>query len=70
VTTAKSEKELAFLPDLFISTDKGERFSELIDEHVEIPSEGSSLPPPAPVVTRLRCRSAPATNCCDLRRRK
>jgi ubiquinone/menaquinone biosynthesis C-methylase UbiE len=43
VTTAKSEKELAFLHDLFISTDWGERFSELIDEHVEIPSEGKAL---------------------------
>jgi ubiquinone/menaquinone biosynthesis C-methylase UbiE len=43
VTTAKSEKELAFLHDLFISTDWGERFSELIDEHVKIPSEGKAL---------------------------
>jgi len=43
VSTAKSEKELAFLHDLFISTDWGERFSELIDEHVEIPGEGKAL---------------------------
>jgi len=43
VTTAKSEKELAFLHDLFISTDWGERFSELIDEHLEIPGEGKAL---------------------------
>ncbi len=43
MTTAKTEKELAFLHDLFISTDWGERFSELIDEHVEIPSEGRAL---------------------------
>jgi ubiquinone/menaquinone biosynthesis C-methylase UbiE len=43
VTTAKSEKELAFLHDLFIGTDWGERFSELIDEHVEIPTEGKAL---------------------------
>jgi ubiquinone/menaquinone biosynthesis C-methylase UbiE len=43
VTTTKSEKELAFLHDLFISTDWGERFSELIDEKVEIPSKGKAL---------------------------
>jgi len=39
----KSEKELAFLQDLFIAPDWGERFAELIDEHVELPKEGEAL---------------------------
>lgn len=42
-TNKKSEKELAFLQDLFIAPDWGERFSELIDEHVKVPKEGSAL---------------------------
>ena len=36
----KSDKELAFLQDLFIAPDWGERFAELIDEHVTPPKEG------------------------------
>lgn len=40
---SKSQKELAFLQDLYIATDWGERFAELIDEHVELPKEGSAL---------------------------
>ena len=36
----KSDKELAFLQDLYIVTDWGERFAELVDEHVELPEEG------------------------------
>lgn len=39
----KSEKELAFLQDLFIAPDWGERFAELIDEHVKLPIEGKAL---------------------------
>jgi len=43
MNTSKSEKELAFLQDLYIATDWGERFAELVDEHVELPSEGRAL---------------------------
>jgi len=43
MTTTKTEKELAFLHDLFIAPDWGERFAELIDEHVVIPNEGKVL---------------------------
>jgi ubiquinone/menaquinone biosynthesis C-methylase UbiE len=39
----KTEKELAFLQDLYIATDWGERFAELVDEHVELPAEGRAL---------------------------
>ena len=39
----KTDKELAFLQDLFIAPDWGERFAELIDEHVELPKEGKTL---------------------------
>jgi ubiquinone/menaquinone biosynthesis C-methylase UbiE len=39
----KSDKEIAFLQDLFIAPDWGERFAELIDEHVELPKEGKAL---------------------------
>lgn len=41
--TTKTDKELAFLHELFIATDWGERFAELIDEHVELPKEGRVL---------------------------
>ncbi len=41
--TKKSDKELAFLHDLFIAPDWGERFAELIDEHVEFPKEGNAV---------------------------
>src|SRR5947207_14824149 len=40
---AKSQKELAFLHDLYIATDWGERFAELVDAHVELPKEGRAL---------------------------
>src|SRR6185295_1676656 len=43
MTTSKTDKELAFLHDLFIAPDWGERFAELIDEHVVIPNEGKVL---------------------------
>jgi ubiquinone/menaquinone biosynthesis C-methylase UbiE len=39
----KSQKELAFLNDLYIATDWGERFAALVDEHVELPEEGRAL---------------------------
>jgi SAM-dependent methyltransferase len=39
----KSPKELAFLLDLYVATDWGERFVELVDEHVELPREGRAL---------------------------
>jgi ubiquinone/menaquinone biosynthesis C-methylase UbiE len=39
----KSDKELAFLHDLYIATDWGERFASLVDEHVELPREGRVL---------------------------
>jgi ubiquinone/menaquinone biosynthesis C-methylase UbiE len=42
-TNRKSDKEIAFLQDLFIATDWGERFAELIDEHVKLPAEGEAL---------------------------
>ena len=43
ITNRKSEKELAFLQDLFIAPDWGERFAELIDAHVKLPKEGKAL---------------------------
>ena len=42
-TSKKTHKELAFLQDLFIAPDWGERFAELIDEHVKLPTEGKAL---------------------------
>jgi ubiquinone/menaquinone biosynthesis C-methylase UbiE len=42
-TNKKSDKELAFLHDLFIAPDWGERFAELIDEHITLPDEGKVL---------------------------
>jgi ubiquinone/menaquinone biosynthesis C-methylase UbiE len=39
----KTNKELAFLHDLFVATDWGERFAELIDKHVKLPKEGQAL---------------------------
>jgi len=43
MSTLKSDKELAFLHDLFIAPDWGERFAELIDQHVKVPREGRAL---------------------------
>jgi ubiquinone/menaquinone biosynthesis C-methylase UbiE len=43
MTTRKSDKELAFLHDLYVATDWGERFAALIDQHVRLPKEGSAL---------------------------
>ena len=42
-TNRKSDKELAFLQDLFIAPDWGERFAELIDAHVKLPGKGRAL---------------------------
>jgi len=43
VITQKSDKELAFLQDIFVATDWGERFAELIDRHVVLPKKGRML---------------------------
>jgi len=43
VITRKTDKELAFLHELFVATDWGERFAELIDEHFQLPKEGRAL---------------------------
>lgn len=39
----KSEKELAFLHDLYVAPDWGERFAELVDAHIELPKKGRAL---------------------------
>ena len=39
----KSQKELAFLYDLYIGTDWAERFAALVDEQVQLPKEGRAL---------------------------
>ena len=39
----KSDKELAFLHDLYVATDWGERFAALVDGHVRLPKEGRAL---------------------------
>src|SRR5436305_11797572 len=41
--TTKTDKELAFLHDLYIATDWGERFAALVDEHVKLPKKGRAL---------------------------
>ncbi len=43
MSTNKTDKELAFLHDLYVATDWGERFAELIDEHVKLPKKGRAL---------------------------
>ena len=43
VTANKSAKEIAFLQDLFVAPDWGERFAELVDEHVPLPEKGRAL---------------------------
>ncbi|HUE84335.1 MAG TPA: class I SAM-dependent methyltransferase [Pyrinomonadaceae bacterium] len=40
---AKSQKELAYLHDLFVAPDWGERFAGLLDEHLELPKKGQAL---------------------------
>jgi ubiquinone/menaquinone biosynthesis C-methylase UbiE len=39
----KSDKELAFLRDLYVATDWGERFAQLMDEHLKLPEKGRIL---------------------------
>lgn len=39
----RSDKELAYLHDLYVAADWGERFAEMIDEHVRLPKEGRAL---------------------------
>lgn len=39
----KSQRELAFLQDLYVATDWGGRFAELVDAHLELPQEGRAL---------------------------
>lgn len=41
--TTKSQKELAFLHDLYVAPDWGERFAELVDAHVQLPKKGRAL---------------------------
>ena len=43
MVSSKSDKELAFLRDLYVATDWGERFAELVDEYVELPKKGNIL---------------------------
>jgi ubiquinone/menaquinone biosynthesis C-methylase UbiE len=43
MSTQKSDKELAFLHDLYVATDWGKRFAALLDEHVVLPKEGRAL---------------------------
>jgi ubiquinone/menaquinone biosynthesis C-methylase UbiE len=43
MTTRKTNKELAYLYELFVTTDWGERFAELIDEQIKLPKEGQAL---------------------------
>jgi ubiquinone/menaquinone biosynthesis C-methylase UbiE len=43
MSTEKSEKELAYLHELYVATDWGERFAELVDEHVKLPEVGRAL---------------------------
>jgi ubiquinone/menaquinone biosynthesis C-methylase UbiE len=41
--TPKTKKELAFLHELFVATDWGERFAQLIDKQVKLPKKGRAL---------------------------
>ena len=41
--TTKTNKELAYLHELFVATDWGERFAELIDEQIKLPKNGQAL---------------------------
>lgn len=43
MSETKSDKELAFLKDLYVSTDWGERFAALMDENLQLPEEGRIL---------------------------
>lgn len=39
----KTAKELAYIKDIFIAPDWGERFTELFDQHITLPTEGQML---------------------------
>ncbi len=41
--TNKTDKELAFLHDLYVAPDWGLRFAGLIDKHVKLPEQGTAL---------------------------
>lgn len=41
--TSKTNKEIAYLHELFVATDWGERVAELIDEQVQLPKKGKAL---------------------------
>lgn len=43
MSTTKSEKELAFLKDLYVSTDWSERFATIIDANIKVPKKGRVL---------------------------
>ncbi len=43
MAASKTKKELAFIQDLLIAPDWGERFASLIDEHVKAPKKGRLL---------------------------
>jgi len=43
MSAEKTDKELAFIHDLYVAPDWGERFAELVDEHVELPRRGRAL---------------------------
>jgi len=43
MTIRKTDKELAYLFELFVATDWGERFAELIDEQIKLPKQGQAL---------------------------
>src|ERR1051325_3318038 len=43
MSTEKSEKELAYLHELYVATDWGERFAEMVDAHVKLPEGGRAL---------------------------
>jgi ubiquinone/menaquinone biosynthesis C-methylase UbiE len=43
MSTHKTNKELAYIHELFIAPDWGERFAELFDEHVTLPKKGEAL---------------------------
>lgn len=43
MSESKSDSELAFLKDLYVATDWGERFAALMDETLELPKEGRIL---------------------------
>ena len=60
---SKTNKELAYLYELFVATDWGERFAELIDEHVNLPKKARfCTSAPAPAATPSRFRNTPTIN--------